>query len=436
MAFRITTTGTQSTVTFNDLGGRVFSHPITDFDLETEFSAEEISESDDIQNAIDQNWITVVDANNEPIGNVQAATSAIPLVTQAEAQGGTLEERRAWSPERVREAVEAISSAISLGNRITVGVSAGGQSVTTSFAPINFDAEDEKEGFDFTAPSNSITVQNDGLYVVAAHVTVDHVNNSSRTNSQARLVLNGSEVPLTRIAAYHRTSSQGEQSGGFLRLLRLTAGQVVALEVRRRSGSGTLELSPNGTALTLFEVGKGAKGDKGDPGSGTSVLVFKDGTVISGSPFSELNFKGQFTLTPQGTERVDIEIPAFQRLWKREEAAVNKTSDQYGTPRVAFSQNLPAGDYQVSWWYEVLSDNALRSIGVKVDVAGATVYEVEGAPGGWFSGAGYIPGSGSFPVTHTGGNLNVDLFYKSIDGNQVTIRRARVMVQKSENVEL
>ena len=39
----ITTTGTQNPVTFNDLGGRRYFHPTTDYDLTNEFTLDEIA---------------------------------------------------------------------------------------------------------------------------------------------------------------------------------------------------------------------------------------------------------------------------------------------------------------------------------------------------------------------------------------------------------
>lgn len=58
MAFLITTTGTQSVVTFNDLGARSFTHPTTNFDLETNFSIDEIRSSVDVFDSISLGYIT------------------------------------------------------------------------------------------------------------------------------------------------------------------------------------------------------------------------------------------------------------------------------------------------------------------------------------------------------------------------------------------
>src|SRR3972149_3320393 len=58
MAFLITTTGTLSPVAFADLGARGFIHPTTNYDLEFEFSIDEIRESADVFAAISSGYIT------------------------------------------------------------------------------------------------------------------------------------------------------------------------------------------------------------------------------------------------------------------------------------------------------------------------------------------------------------------------------------------
>jgi len=59
MAFIVTTTGTTSTVTFDDLGARTISHPTT-IDLQQEYDIEELFNSDSIQNSLISGEISVV----------------------------------------------------------------------------------------------------------------------------------------------------------------------------------------------------------------------------------------------------------------------------------------------------------------------------------------------------------------------------------------
>ena len=53
MAFIFTTTGVQNPVVFPDLGRRSYPHPTTSYDLESEYTQEEIRASIDVQFAIE-----------------------------------------------------------------------------------------------------------------------------------------------------------------------------------------------------------------------------------------------------------------------------------------------------------------------------------------------------------------------------------------------
>lgn len=61
MAFLITTTGTPAAVVINDLGKRTFVHPTGLYDLENEYSINELINSGDLQSAISGSEINVVD---------------------------------------------------------------------------------------------------------------------------------------------------------------------------------------------------------------------------------------------------------------------------------------------------------------------------------------------------------------------------------------
>lgn len=76
MAFIITTTGTQNEIILNDLGGRVLIHPITSYDLEEEYNIKELRNSDDLQQAITNGYITVINESSE---NIQDLSNFQPL---------------------------------------------------------------------------------------------------------------------------------------------------------------------------------------------------------------------------------------------------------------------------------------------------------------------------------------------------------------------
>ena len=67
MAFIITTTGAPGTVVIDDLGERTFVHPVVSYNLETEYTPFELSQSADLQAAITGGEITAVDGSGNPI---------------------------------------------------------------------------------------------------------------------------------------------------------------------------------------------------------------------------------------------------------------------------------------------------------------------------------------------------------------------------------
>lgn len=72
-AIYISTTGiagAPSPVVFNDLSGRWFDHPTTDYELSQDFSFQEISESRHLQEAVNNGWVTLKDENGNIITDV------------------------------------------------------------------------------------------------------------------------------------------------------------------------------------------------------------------------------------------------------------------------------------------------------------------------------------------------------------------------------
>jgi len=63
----LSTTGTQSPVVIEDLGDISFTHPTTDYDLLSDFGPQQIAYSDDLQNAINNGYITINNKLNYPI---------------------------------------------------------------------------------------------------------------------------------------------------------------------------------------------------------------------------------------------------------------------------------------------------------------------------------------------------------------------------------
>ena len=186
MAFKITTTGTQSPVVFDDLGARSFSHPIVDYDLETEYDIDELRKSSDIQSAITSGWITVKDELNNVIttpGDVEVLNGrnvnvgGIGVLKQK--TGKNLEFRGINSGSSkitiVLDAnneidVDAAESAFTLNNiGGTLGISKGGTGQVTASAAFNALSPNTTKGdiIVYDTANNRLPVGTDGQLLLA-----------------------------------------------------------------------------------------------------------------------------------------------------------------------------------------------------------------------------------------------------------------------------
>jgi hypothetical protein len=66
----VTTTGTSEVIAIDDLGGKVFHHPVVNRSLLSEYTVSELEDSIDLQASIDAGEIVLKDANGGVITHV------------------------------------------------------------------------------------------------------------------------------------------------------------------------------------------------------------------------------------------------------------------------------------------------------------------------------------------------------------------------------
>lgn len=74
MQILLSTTGTLSNVTINDFGGRVYTHPTTNYNILEEYTIELVRDSSDLQLAITNGYITLKDEFNTTISDLKKIT--------------------------------------------------------------------------------------------------------------------------------------------------------------------------------------------------------------------------------------------------------------------------------------------------------------------------------------------------------------------------
>lgn len=171
--------------------------------------------------------------------------------------------------------------------------------VPVSFAAMDFDTTDiennsaQIEHLNPGTPSD-IEVKADGLYYIAAILyTTGGVN-----TYDARIRVNGS------------TTLPGGSHGGnvpvtFWAIGDLSAGDNLTIELEQNGGAVTIEA---GATFIVYAL-NGVKGDKGDPGAGSTIIIEDEGIVVGGGPHDTLNFVGSgVTATDAGGGEATITI--------------------------------------------------------------------------------------------------------------------------------
>ena len=195
--------------------------------------------------------------------------------------------------------------------------------IPTSFADIEFDTTDIENNSTVvsgsSANSDEITILEDGLYKVQYNATIFTDGDSAMTFTLRGRVndtttIPGSEISIEEPDAGKDTSTNVSQTFYYL----FTAGDFVTIQIDRSGGSGTYRIEEGATFSIQQQKGRpgadgvdgedGVAGTPGPTGSGTTINVYDDGTLVPNSPFSELNFIGDLSASDAGSGRVDIEF--------------------------------------------------------------------------------------------------------------------------------
>ena len=132
----------------------------------------------------------------------------------------------------------------------------GGQTFTTSTITVNLDTiRANSGGGAFTLTSDTITVNNTGVYKVDFRISVGIANGNSRSSSRGRMELNSTELAGSTIYLYHRVANNGWNTGSASMILSLTAGDELRLRINCFTDNGsTLETQAQASGITIVEL--------------------------------------------------------------------------------------------------------------------------------------------------------------------------------------
>lgn len=203
---KLSTTGTQDPVTFDDLGGRVFNHPTVDFDLLSEYSLVDLLLSTDLRNAFSNGWITLKDYNDvvaeriEDIAFFNAkdnfTATVAPVSTNDKTEGYSFGSR--WTNINTNETWLCISN--TKDNAIWIQPLTFGK-FTIKDEGVNV-ANTPHVGIDFVGTGIVATDQGSGIAQVEAIFGAEYQTASSEstssttaTSKQTKLIFDVTNVP-------------------------------------------------------------------------------------------------------------------------------------------------------------------------------------------------------------------------------------------------
>ena len=220
--------------------------------------------------------------------------------------------------------------------------------------------------FSHTVNTSTVTVLDAGTYLVIARVTTNVTAGTSRSESQAKIVIDTgagfTDVTGSIGMMYNRKTLEGGNTASIPCILQLNAGDKLKVQARVISGTNTVVYEANACSLSIIRtIGeKGADGAQGPPGAGSTVVVEEAG--VNKGTFTNLNFIGNgatVTAVPNvNTCDITVTVPSslvygseFQ-LWESPSTTSTTSSTFINKPGFPVTTtSLPIGKYRIGYCY-------------------------------------------------------------------------------------
>ncbi len=318
----------------------------------------------------------------------------------------------------------------------------GGQTFTNTTVTLNLDTVRKNVG-GFSLASDEVTVVS-GTYSVFAKVSV---GSNGRATAEAWIELDtGSgyfEVDGTRGIMYCRDQSSGENTCTIPAVLDLSDDDKLRIRMIRTTGSTTITTRADAGGLVITTLGgpaglngvdgndgnDGTDGAPGPSGSGSSINIYDAGTMISGTPFSAINFTGldiEESVT-SGTVNITYVPPVFGTWygWSSSESESSTTSTSWQQKLTYPLTNVLAGNYRIGFQFEWRRNAANNDFTARVQVDNTTTVanlNIENKDSNSWNLA-----HGFYVATLTAGNHFIDIDYAGENTDNTSfIRAARI----------
>ncbi len=248
------------------------------------------------------NTVDGVDLNN-PINSIQISGTSYQLVGDIASPGNN--QVYGTNAAGVRTWIENATGDLAAVTAQKTGNQAigNGSFTTISFQTNAFENDSTTIDHSGTINNSRITVFETGTYLCSYNLTMDPPTALSQMD--ARVILNGVATPISGSA---RTVSNDDEPINNSNTFALTLNANDYIEVQAQSNQGGSSVNAQSTfTLVRLRGIRGEKGEDGAPGAGSSINIEDDGTLVTGSPFSTLNFINS-SITNAGGGQADITI--------------------------------------------------------------------------------------------------------------------------------
>lgn len=303
--------------------------------------------------------------------------------------------------------------------------------IPTSWVDISFDTVDEENDTDVIefddVNTDRILIKEDGVYFISYKIDIDADTVGSydfRVRKNDATTLNGSVIngaaasTLEGLDNFSTSFIYRGNAGDFLTVQ--TQGSVTGNEITGDSSFKIIKLT-------------GTKGEKGDPGTGSTIDIQEDDTAFA-SGVGTLNFEGDINLTDEGSGKVTVSVVAPQVVFGSE-FQEDSDDDISSTTSTSFQQklrlttgNLPTGKYRIGWSYEYRHTSTTADFRGRIQIDDIiTISEIREESKD--SGSDQWKPAGGFYFYTGSGVTNIDLdFCRGGGSGTSSIRNARLEI--------
>jgi len=144
----------------------------------------------------------------------------------------------------------------------------GGKAVTTTFTDVDLDTERQKDSIFSHSTSTlpaEVTINKTGRFQIIGRVSLFNGGSGTRTETEIRIVKNGTATPGTLAYGYHRNSTEGKSTAVTTAVLDITSGDIIKLQARITAGTTSVTAVAGASSLIITDAE--LKGDTGPTGA-------------------------------------------------------------------------------------------------------------------------------------------------------------------------